>query len=283
MGLKQKLEYLKETVDIIKSNIEQHVTPRNARPTLRDYANLINDINQPFESVGIGDYENVFLRPGLTNASGVYHVVDDGDYRTMNTDSYINVYTTDKVYILKDTYEDASTVTIGLPCNGHASSGACFISEMPYISLHNASHIKSIKGTIINPRCLILSNRFDYSKSQILCTNEKVLYSGLCLSQSGPYASTVESPDWIVKTFDGLIASSTYEGIAVNCPDNVDIKNIYLNKININIKSMVHLFNKLIDVSNATDIYTVYLGSKNLDRLTDEQKNIAYVKGWNLA
>ena len=69
----------------------------------------------------------------------------------------------------------------------------------------------------------------------------------------------------------------------VKCPKDMEIP-YYLNKMTaITVESMVGLFENLIDNSNGDTTLTLTLGTTNLEKLTEEQKNIAYAKGWNLA
>ena len=69
----------------------------------------------------------------------------------------------------------------------------------------------------------------------------------------------------------------------VKCPKDTEIP-YYLNRMHkLTVDSMVGLFENLIDRSGETTVATLTLGSENLGRLTEEQKNIAYAKGWTLA
>lgn len=69
----------------------------------------------------------------------------------------------------------------------------------------------------------------------------------------------------------------------VKCPKDTEIP-YFLNKMHkLTVDSMVGLFENLKDISGEAETKTLTLGSENLARLTEEQKNIAYAKGWNLA
>lgn len=69
----------------------------------------------------------------------------------------------------------------------------------------------------------------------------------------------------------------------VKCPKDTEIP-YFLNRMHkLTVDSMVGLFENLIDRSGETTVATLTLGSENLERLTEEQKNIAYAKGWTLA
>lgn len=69
----------------------------------------------------------------------------------------------------------------------------------------------------------------------------------------------------------------------VKCPKDTEIP-YFLNRMHkLTADSMVGLFENMIDRSGETTVATLTLGSENLERLTEEQKNIAYAKGWTLA
>lgn len=69
----------------------------------------------------------------------------------------------------------------------------------------------------------------------------------------------------------------------VKCPKDTEIP-YFLNRMHkLTADSMVGLFENMIDRSGETTVATLTLGSENLGRLTEEQKNIAYAKGWTLA
>ena len=69
----------------------------------------------------------------------------------------------------------------------------------------------------------------------------------------------------------------------VRCPPETCSSYIYLQALNMSATTMVNLFGNLKDVSTDTNTYTVSIGSTNLAKLTDEQKAIATGKGWILS
>lgn len=69
--------------------------------------------------------------------------------------------------------------------------------------------------------------------------------------------------------------------IPVKNPPNSNVP-YYLNKILISAEDMVAIFENMIDRSAQTTTKYITLGSTNLAKLTEEQKQIAYAKGWQL-
>lgn len=77
--------------------------------------------------------------------------------------------------------------------------------------------------------------------------------------------------------------SDSRAGRIVKCPEGADIP-YYLNRLGgLTAEYMVGIFENMIDRSGETTSETITLGSTNLAKLTEEQKEIAYAKGWNLA
>lgn len=115
---------------------------------------------------------------------------------------------------------------------------------------------------------LLLPNTFVYSAYFLHSMDG--LRGGLYLSQH--YTRTNNSK-WIY--------GSVLEGRVKN-PPNSDVP-YYLQFISISADDMVGIFNNMIDRSKQSGTKTITLGENNLAKLTDEQKQIAYAKGWNLA
>jgi hypothetical protein len=65
---------------------------------------------------------------------------------------------------------------------------------------------------------------------------------------------------------------------------NVGTSGVMLNySNNLTVECMVGIFNSLVDKTGQTGTFTLYLGSTNLAKLTDEQKSIAWNKNITLA
>lgn len=68
----------------------------------------------------------------------------------------------------------------------------------------------------------------------------------------------------------------------VKCPNGSDAR-YYLNRIlNITVEDIVGIFENMIDRSGEDTEAYITIGTDNLAKLTDEQKEIAYAKGWSL-
>lgn len=58
---------------------------------------------------------------------------------------------------------------------------------------------------------------------------------------------------------------------------------LYLSKLPMSTETMVNIFNNLADMSENAKKYTLNIGTTNLEKLTEEEKQIAYDKGWELS
>lgn len=77
--------------------------------------------------------------------------------------------------------------------------------------------------------------------------------------------------------------SSKFKEEFVYAPKDMDAQ-FHLNKFTkMSADTIVGILENLADVTDREDSYTLTLGTTNLDKLTEEQKNIAIEKGWNLA
>lgn len=57
---------------------------------------------------------------------------------------------------------------------------------------------------------------------------------------------------------------------------------LYLERISMSAETMVNIFNNLADISQTAENYTLGLGPTNIAKLTNEELNIAYAKGWEI-
>ena len=82
--------------------------------------------------------------------------------------------------------------------------------------------------------------------------------------------------------FTGNTNSRFTEEIVI-APKDMDAQ-FHLNRFTkMSAETIVGILENLADVSEREESYTLTLGSTNLEKLTEEQKNIAIEKGWNLA
>ena len=78
-------------------------------------------------------------------------------------------------------------------------------------------------------------------------------------------------------------SSSRFKEEIVIAPKDMDAQ-WHLHKFTkMSAETIVGILENLADVTDRGTPYTLTLGSTNLAKITEEQKNIAYAKGWNLA
>lgn len=122
---------------------------------------------------------------------------------------------------------------------------------------------------ISNAARVLLPEKFDYTS--YFLGNVERLKDGLYLSKT---AGTISS-NWAQRYDD------SYTEIPVKCPVDADVP-YHLNQISISAEDMVGIFNNMIDRSGESTTKYITLGGRNLNKLTDAQKNIALSKGWDL-
>lgn len=125
----------------------------------------------------------------------------------------------------------------------------------------------SIAPYILCPQYLIMSDHFPL----LVCMIGSVhLCNGIYLARE----LTNNTSRWITEPY--------YSYVPVKAPKDAD-GDYYLNLFKITTDDMVAILNNLKDHSTDGVSRTLTLGSDNLSRLTEEQKEIAYAKGWELA
>lgn len=112
---------------------------------------------------------------------------------------------------------------------------------------------------------LILPSNFSYW--YVTATAPKVVY----LSKT----SISNSSSWIGRS----AVRNDYD--SVKCPPDANVP-YYLNNFKLPRSDMVNIFNNMVDRSSETTVKYITLGTDNLSRLTDADKQIAYSKGWDL-
>ena len=99
-------------------------------------------------------------------------------------------------------------------------------------------------------------------------------------------ANYARSSNWI----SGNAPSTVKEQVVV-APKDMDAP-LHLHRFTLmSVDTIVAILENLADVNNSTAVdgngkpvnFTLTLGTTNLAKLTEEQKNIAYAKGWTLA
>lgn len=198
-----------------------------------------------------------------------------GDFEIVENSNINNILPDDQINVRAGYYRliDGVHIRIVIPHVGGpiGEIGALDFSAMHTISaesflkygssvISNESLITQYVKRLILPNHAILLTRFLESTQH--------MYGGLYLPRTG-----VNSSDWIGDT--------TSHTIPVKCPKDANIP-YYLNKISISAEDMVNIFNNMIDRSSEGTVKYITLGSTNLAKLTEEQKQIAYKKGWDL-
>lgn len=116
-------------------------------------------------------------------------------------------------------------------------------------------------------RRLLLPENFSYEN--MCLSNVGCMVGGLYLSKT----SSEYSSNWV------MIGSDTE--IPIKCPKDASVP-YYLNKFTMSVDDMVAIFENMKDLSANASVKYITLGSTNLAKLAEEQKQIAYAKGWDL-
>lgn len=101
-----------------------------------------------------------------------------------------------------------------------------------------------------------------------------------CVLSSPPRELYLSRTTWS-STSTWVLNNSRHRPNYVKCPKESDVP-YYLNKFDLEVESMVGIFENMIDRSNESSVKYITLGSTNLAKLTESQKEIAYSKGWDL-
>lgn len=118
---------------------------------------------------------------------------------------------------------------------------------------------------------LLLSETFNYTPY--------FLYYGPYNADAGLYLSKHHTS--INSSWAGNGTSDNTQTLHVVCPKGSDVP-YFLNVFTLTVSDMVGIFNNMVDRSHEDSVAYITLGSTNLSKLTDAQKNIAYAKGWSL-
>lgn len=122
---------------------------------------------------------------------------------------------------------------------------------------------------------IILADEFRDNSSQRFFENNSNTLETLSMKSYTPIASSSYNIFYYLKNLKNVTISGTISFSK--------IANLYLaNCINLTTDSILNIFNALADNTGGTK-YTITLGSTNLAKLTDEQKQIAINKNYTLA
>lgn len=196
-----------------------------------------------------------------------------GDYITVTVSKTPNVYKSAGYIKLKKGYNKNyllypnSVFGNSYDLSNYESDTYCFTSSGP----NNQQSVN-----LVNSNCasrVILPEEYPSHNgaTYILCSQAPI---ALFLSKT---AKAPPTSSWMVSTATGIVEQ------IVKCPMDTEVP-YYLNRMTaLTVDSMVGVFENLKDISGEETALTLTLGTGNLEKLTEEQMNIARSKGWNLA
>lgn len=286
-SLADKIKYLKETIELIKENFATHFGLSCS--TIRELANRIPDISitsgawQIITDSGEDALGSFTLKDGVAGAVSMVSteiLTSAGYYRLKNG---VKIRTGEEQALPQNNvveYLVSNLSSVSIPSIIKQCGAAYDLSASDYVdvkciingygSYYKGNSVYSYNCCFpIGTKRLLLSKSFQYYPYVLFST--EYMSGGLYLSAT----SHNRSSSWIFKD------SSSVE-IPVKNPPKSD-EQYYLNKIGISADDMVGIFENMIDRSANTTTKTITLGTTNLAKLTEEQKEIAYKKGWNLA
>lgn len=267
-SLSKKIAYLKETIAILRQNLTEitnvNFTDKRSLRTVADDVKKIDVYQSPWSV-------------NKTRGSSGTDVL--GDYVIESSDMLVgqigHISTTAGYWKLAVAYPG----TLLFPAYGkedgllYNTLPAFDLSEGRY--LHD-SHIQSICKSYLIPNCrrLILPDRVDHTKNlPSLFGNLACIPEGVYLPRAGSIKSS-----WISES--NSVAKDETKGHKIVAPPNAELE-YYLQVATLSADTMVAIFNNLKDFSGDSE-RTLTLGSANIAKLTEDQKNIAYMKGWVL-
>lgn len=261
----EKLEYLDETINkltpawIIRQFNKQNITTtREKIAYIMEWVNLIaqcieNDSILHLPNVKFETADGINLRYicGLGTALKTPKVVYSGEYTFPITLGARG----------SGTSCDTDTNRMGIvDFSGYTPESYATYNYFSFYTKYVAI------SRLVLPRIFSLKNMTMYGFS-----NRYTFKYGLALGQLSSNCSS----SWISNTIN-----SSYEK-DVTCWEDFE-GTIYLARIPMSAETMVGLFNNLKDLTGTGTTYTFNVGTKNLAKLTEEQKDIAREKGWNL-
>lgn len=209
-----------------------------------------------------------FLPTGYNKSLAVEHTLADGTKKIFNN-CITSYFTAPKIYY-------SSTVKFPFTISGEGS--ASVVSRIRHLDFSGYINKDDNSATYFLLACryvyvesLIMPERFALMSNTFFGYNARYMFEhGLRLGR----VSKLCGSNW-------LNSASITDERYVDCMDNFE-GTMYLSKIGMSAETMVRLFNKLKDLTGTGEKYTFNVGSTNLAKLTDEQKNIAISKGWDI-
>lgn len=161
----------------------------------------------------------------------------------------------------------------------------CLPTEADYINLRNSEMDNTVRLTTTSYGTLISTSRISMPQTLILpkkfygwvyiSANYSAFGRGLYLNSDG--FNVVGSEGWIQHA---STASAEYTGQSsvVDFDSGYNMSPMYLNRLYLSTKTFENLANKLGTVTGGK----LYLGTKNIDRMTTAQKDAIAAKGWSI-
>ena len=269
MPLRKSLNSLSEAIQWLKSRISEKDTIISEKDTIISEKDTI--ISEKESSIHTMKTKYPWSRVTSSGADalgefiiGEYNADDTVPNVICNKPGYFRMaegYDMDHETGLK------TTLPVGIFYKGETRRIAIDMSPAKYLNFSyyipdSVSMMPLHVKRFLMPDIVSISNKVFY--------NVEGLTDGLYLYRDLRYINT------------GWIEWNTDVVIPVKCPPET-CNHLYINKMGISIDDMVGIFNNLKDFSGTSTTKRVTLGTTNLAKLTDEQKNIAYAKGWELA
>lgn len=262
-SLKEKLQYLKESISIVKDAYGYDwidYISADGLPTLRKRMEFLRACAIPLSNAASDPY---------AWANGVQAPFDitlaDGTVKKVNAP-------TDLLAILPPMQIHDSQASINLPIG---SSGS--IANKPlYVDL---SAPKVAEGASLNvdfkffektPVSLILNDRQRLEGAMLQGAGTSIFTNGL---KFGKCVVSCAS-NWI-----GTVYNWHGNEIFVSVPEGFE-GTVYLSKLPIKAECLVGIINNLADMSGTETVYELNIGPTNMEKLTAEQIEIATTKGW---
>lgn len=160
-----------------------------------------------------------------------------------------------------------------------SSSYKSIMSEMtiaPYVDYGNSRVSVDFGGSTIavNPICLILPPEgSSYNSNLIVITEITALQRGLVLSRQWNYHMSYS--DWL-----NITVPYTVQRVVKCPPDTLNLP--YLNKLPMRANVIEEIIDNLHDYSGTTKTEKLVIGSDNIAKLSESQKQKLFDKNWTL-
>ena len=264
-----KLTHLKSVKEAIKTAIINKGINVSDEDTFSSYADKINGIKPIDYAISAIMPNYSYLCEDFIDELGVAQYVKMFIFPELNYDSNYRV----RPRLLIHGYNAYS---------GNNSPASVNYADFSRIKVPNNRYVEFINDTVygVGLKTLILPdkvylksnafgasriNKFSVIVGTVYDTFERLIFRGNVYSCSS---------SWLICTDPG-------RDIKVSIPKDFT-GTLYLSKARLTAETLVSMFENLADLTDTGKEYTLNLGTSNLDRLTDEQKQIAYDKGWTL-